>query len=47
MGRGRKLEIHPTTGAAQLVEMRETVQEVVIAAYVTEARPKPKLFQSF
>ena len=40
----RKLEIHPTTGAAQLVEIRETVQEVIIPTYVTEARPKPPLF---
>ena len=26
----RKIETHPTTGAAQLVEVRETIQEVVI-----------------
>lgn len=26
----RKIETHPTTGAAQLVEVRETVQEIVI-----------------
>lgn len=30
----RKLETHPTTGAAQLVEIRETVQEIVVPAYV-------------
>ena len=30
----RKLETHPTTGAAQLVQIRETVQEIVIPAYV-------------
>jgi mRNA-degrading endonuclease RelE of RelBE toxin-antitoxin system len=30
----RKLETHPTTGAAQLVELRETVQEIVIPRYV-------------
>ncbi|MGE0827166.1 MAG: 3'-5' exonuclease [Candidatus Binatia bacterium] len=30
----RKLETHPKTGAAQLVELRETVQEVVIPTYV-------------
>ena len=29
--RRRKLETHPNTGAAQLVELRETVQEVVIS----------------
>jgi len=43
----RKLEIHPKTGAAQLVEVRETVQEIIIPAYVkTEqpAPPKPRLF---
>ena len=27
---GRKLETHPTTGAAQLVEIRETVQEIFV-----------------
>jgi mRNA-degrading endonuclease RelE of RelBE toxin-antitoxin system len=35
----RKLETHPKTGAAQLVEIRETVQEIVIPTYV--ATPKP------
>src|SRR5688572_29688729 len=30
----RKLEVHPKTGAAQLVEIRETVKEVVIPVYV-------------
>ncbi len=40
----RKLATHPTTGAAQLVEVRETVQEIVIPNYVTEDRPKPRLF---
>src|SRR5271166_3629446 len=40
----RKLETHPKTGAAQLVEIRETVKEVVVPVYVqTELafRPKP------
>ncbi len=37
--RRRKLETHPKTGAAQLVEVRETVQEVVVPRYV-----KPPLF---
>lgn len=39
----RRLEAHPTTGAAQLVEIRETVQEVVVPVYVQEevaAAPK-------
>jgi mRNA-degrading endonuclease RelE of RelBE toxin-antitoxin system len=43
----RKLEMHPRTGAAQLVEIRETVQEIRIPTLV-EARPpalsKPLLF---
>jgi hypothetical protein len=43
----RKLETHPTTGAAQLVEIRETVKEVVVPVY-TEAAiaalPRPLLF---
>lgn len=30
----RRLEAHPTTGAAQLVEIRETIQEVVVPVYV-------------
>lgn len=30
----RKLETHPTTGAAQLVEIRETVQEIKVPVYV-------------
>ena len=43
----RKLETHPKTGAAQLVEVRETVQEIVVPRYVEaehEAPPKPLLF---
>jgi len=43
----RKLETHPKTGAAQLVEVRETVQEIwvpkVVDAPVME-KPKPLLF---
>ena len=34
----RKLETHPRTGAAQIVEIRETVQEVVVPVYVQEER---------
>src|SRR6202167_3486814 len=30
----RKLETHPKTGAAQLVEIRETVREMVVQKYV-------------
>ena len=40
----RKLETHPKTGAAQLVEIRETVQEIVVPKYVEVAQPKPALF---
>jgi mRNA-degrading endonuclease RelE of RelBE toxin-antitoxin system len=39
----RKLETHPRTGAAQLVEIRETVKEIVIPVYVqAETAPLPK-----
>lgn len=38
----RKLETHPTTGAAQLVEIRERVQEITIPKYVEVERPAPK-----
>lgn len=39
----RKLETHPKTGAAQLVEIRETVKEIVIPVYVqTEMPMAPK-----
>lgn len=37
----RKLETHPRTGAAQLVEIRETVKEVVVPAYVHQEMPAP------
>jgi mRNA-degrading endonuclease RelE of RelBE toxin-antitoxin system len=35
----RKLETHPRTGAAQLVEIRETVQEIAIPVYVEVEQP--------
>jgi len=44
----RKLEIHPTTGAAQLVEIRETIKEIVVPRYVAQEREavtKPLLFE--
>jgi mRNA-degrading endonuclease RelE of RelBE toxin-antitoxin system len=40
----RKLETHPKTGAAQLVEIRETVKEVIVPVYVpaaVEVKPAP------
>src|SRR5688572_19743334 len=45
-GERRKLETHPTTGAAQLVEVRESVREIVVPTYVQapaipEQRHKP------
>jgi mRNA-degrading endonuclease RelE of RelBE toxin-antitoxin system len=39
----RKLETHPKTGAAQLVEIRETLKEVVVPVYVqTASTAEPK-----
>lgn len=47
----RKLEVHPTTGAAQLVEIRERVEEILVPKYVDDSRPfkqqKPKLFLQY
>jgi hypothetical protein len=49
----RKIETHPKTGAAQLVEVRETVKEIVVPVYVEavaetplapKAPQKPKIF---
>jgi len=44
----RKIERHPKTGAAQLVEVRETVKEITVPRYVDEApavQQKPLLFE--
>src|ERR1700689_3579516 len=35
----RKLETHPKTGAAQFVEIRETVQEIAVPKYVEVEQP--------
>ena len=35
----RKLETHPKTGAAQLVEVRERVEEIRVPVYVSESMP--------
>src|SRR5690348_12642868 len=35
----RKLETHPTTGAAQLVEIRETVREIAVPVYIPAPQP--------
>ena len=40
----RKLETHPKTGAAQIVEVRETVVEIKIPKYVETITVKPPLF---
>ncbi len=40
----RKLERHPQTGAAQLVEIRERVQEVPVYTYTAVEKEKPRLF---
>jgi mRNA-degrading endonuclease RelE of RelBE toxin-antitoxin system len=43
----RKLETHPKTGAAQLVEIRETVQEIRIPTYVPAEQPVPRKARLF
>jgi len=46
----RKLETHPKTGAAQIVELRETIKEIEIPKYVEveqPAPPKPALFADY
>lgn len=39
----RKLTTHPKTGAAQLVEVRELVKEIIVPKYVEEAQAEPVL----
>lgn len=44
----RKLETHPRTGAAQIVEIRETVREIAVPSYVPVVETtsaKPALFE--
>ena len=43
-GERRKLEAHPTTGAAQLVEIRELVKEIVVPKYVEQEQEKLPIF---
>jgi mRNA-degrading endonuclease RelE of RelBE toxin-antitoxin system len=46
----RRLSVHPKTGAAQLVEIRETVREIAIPKYVetqVETAARPPLFADF
>ena len=43
----RKIETHPKTGAAQLVEIRETIRKITVPAYDVKDQPaqtKPALF---
>ncbi len=37
----RKLENHPKTGAAQIVEVREMVREIIVPKYVEAEQPAP------
>src|SRR5205085_3621120 len=38
----RKLETHPTTGAAQIIELRESVREIIVPTYIqAPSPPKP------
>lgn len=37
----RRIETHPRTGAAQLVQIRETFKDIVIPRYVEAEEPKP------
>ena len=41
----RRLDRHPRTGAAQIVEIRETVETVVTHRYIEEAVRRPRLFE--
>ena len=43
----RKLETHPKTGAAQLVEIRETVREIAIPKYVEVEQAAPPMAHLF
>ena len=40
----RRIENHPKTGAVQIVEARETIEDVITKRYVEEAILKPRLF---
>lgn len=40
----RRIENHPRTGAVQIVEARETVEDVVVQRFVEEAFRLPRLF---
>jgi hypothetical protein len=40
----RRLEAHPKTGAAQLVEVRERIQEIAVPKYVETEATRPPIF---
>jgi len=40
----RKLEVHPRTGAMQLVELHETIEERIVPRYIERQSTKPLLF---
>jgi len=45
----RRMEVHPKTGAAQLVEIRQTVREIIVPRHVEappQASPARRLFQN-
>ncbi|UTH47586.1 AAA family ATPase [Loktanella salsilacus] len=42
----RRIESHPRTGAVQIVEARETVEDVVVRRFVEEAVRMPRLFEA-
>ena len=48
MGGATETGAHPKTGAAQLVEIRETVKEIIVPTYVEvseQVSAKPRLFE--
>ncbi len=42
----RRIEAHPKTGAIQIVEARETVEDVVVQRFIEEAVLLPRLFET-
>ena len=42
----RRMETHPKTGAAQLVEVRETVKEIEVPVYIQVERTRPLPFSN-
>lgn len=42
----RRIEAHPKTGAIQIVEARETIEDIVVQRFVEEAVLLPRLFET-